>query len=210
MLQKLNTHKTPNIPHLTPIRTDCTYKLGAHLLTYIKNNISLSQLNTSNTFPIKLQNHQISPFYITAITYRKHSTQLSKTEDDSIIISTYALYSHNKTSKHNHHGRCQCSLINIVLATEDQRRELIEDILINSNHITLNTSTPTPLPLNQTQQSISPRITTASADLCYSISWQTIHFLTSNHLPLLTTLSTVSPRQNKCLTISKHSLLQIQ
>ena len=52
---KLNqSHKTPKISQFTPIRTDYTHKRGG-LLTYIKNNISFSQLNTSNTFPIKLQ-----------------------------------------------------------------------------------------------------------------------------------------------------------
>ena len=39
----------------TPIRTDCTYKQGGCFLTYITNNISFSQLNTSNTFLIELQ-----------------------------------------------------------------------------------------------------------------------------------------------------------
>ena len=53
---KLNqSHKTPNISHFTPIRTNRTHKQGGGLLTYIKNNISFSQLNISNTFPIKLQ-----------------------------------------------------------------------------------------------------------------------------------------------------------
>ena len=51
------------------------------------------------------------------------------------------------------------------LPTEDHRGELIIDILLNSNHITLNTNTPTCLPPNQTQQPISPDITTASVDL---------------------------------------------
>ena len=47
---KLNqSHKIPNIPQFTPIRTDCTHKQGGGLLTYIKNNISFSQLNTSNS-----------------------------------------------------------------------------------------------------------------------------------------------------------------
>ena len=49
--------------------------------------------------------------------------------------------------------------------TEHHRGELIKDILFNSNHITLNTNTPTHLLPNQTQQPTSPAITTASADL---------------------------------------------
>ena len=54
---------------------------------------------------------------------------------------------------------------------------MIKDILLDSNHITLNTNTPTRLPPNQTQQP-------ASADCT---SWRTIHSLTSDYLPLLTT-----------------------
>ena len=59
--------------------------------------------------------------------------------------------------------------------------ELIEDILLNSNHITQNTNTPTCLPHNQTQQPTLPNITTASADLHDCTSWQTIYSLTFNH-----------------------------
>ena len=53
---KLNqSHKTSNISQFTPIRTDRIYKQGEDLLIYIKNTISFSQLNTPNTFSIKLQ-----------------------------------------------------------------------------------------------------------------------------------------------------------
>ena len=73
--------------------------------------------------------------------------------------------------------------------TEDHRGELIKDILLNSHQIKLNTNTPTCLPPNQTQQPTSQDIITASADFHDCTSWQTIHSLTSDHLPLLTTLS---------------------
>ena len=54
-------HKTLNIPHFTPIKTDHTHKQGGLLTyesnkdpnSYIKNNISFSQFNTSNTSPIE-------------------------------------------------------------------------------------------------------------------------------------------------------------
>ena len=39
--------------------------------------------------------------------------------------------------------------------TKDHREKLIEGILLNSNHITLNKNTPTHLPFNQTQQPTS-------------------------------------------------------
>ena len=69
------------------------------------------------------------------------------------------------------------------------QQKMIEHILLNSNHITLNKNTPTCLPPNQTQQPTVPNITTVPADLHDCTNWQTIHSLTSNHLPLHTTLS---------------------
>ena len=72
---------------------------------------------------------------------------------------------------------------------EDHKGELIKDILQHSRYITLNTNTPTRLPPNQTQQPTLPDITIVSTHLNDCISWQTIHSLTSNHLPLLSTLS---------------------
>ena len=92
---KLNqSHKTQNIPHFIPIRTDHTNKQGGGLLTYIKNNISFSQLNTSNSFPIDLQIIKIhlstsKQLHITNMSVPpKHSTLLLQTED-SIISNMF-------------------------------------------------------------------------------------------------------------------------
>ena len=88
------SHKTPNISQFTPIITDCMHKQGGGLLTYIKNNLSFSQLNTSNTFAIELQivkihlstsrQLHIANMYIQP----KQSSQLSQTKKDSIMSST--------------------------------------------------------------------------------------------------------------------------
>ena len=83
------------------------------------------------------------------------------------------------------------------------REKLIKDILLNSNHITLNTNIPTCLPLNQTQQPTSPEISTASGDLHCCTSWQTIHSLTSNHLPLFITLSIHTNTKTTCFHFTK-------
>ena len=88
------------------------------------------------------------------------------------------------------------------LSTKDHR-ELIEDILLNSNHITLSTSTPTCLPPNQTQQPTSPDITTVSANLHDCTCLQTICCLTSNHLPLLTTLNIHHKAKITCFHFTK-------
>ena len=89
------------------------------------------------------------------------------------------------------------------LPTKDHRGELIKDILLNSHHITLNTNTPTCLPSNQTQHPTSPDIITASTDLHDCFNWQTIHCLTSNHLPLLTILSIHHKTKTACPHLTK-------
>ena len=100
----------------------------------------------------------------------KHSTQLSQTED-SIISTTFTTIANLPntiiTADVNAHSPLWYS------PTEDHREQLIEDILLNSNHITLNTNTTTRLPPNQTQQPTSPDMTTALADLHDCTSWQT-------------------------------------
>ena len=72
---------------------------------------------------------------------------------------------------------------------KDHRGKLIKGILLNSHHITLNTNTGIRLPPNQTQQPTLPNNSTARAGLHDCTSWQTIHSLISDHVPLLTTLS---------------------
>ena len=71
---------------------------------------------------------------------------------------------------------------------EDHKGELIEDILLNSNHIPLNTNTPTHLPPNQTQQPTKSN-TSGSGNLHDGTSWQIIYLLRFDHLPLFISLS---------------------
>ena len=131
----------------------------------------------------------------------KHSTQLSQTKEDSIIFSTLTtiinLPNTTITADINAHSPLW------YLQTEDHRGKLIKDILLNSHHITLNTNTSIHLPPNQTQQPTLPDITTASADLHDCTSWQTIHSLTSDHLPLLITLSIHHKTKTTCSHFTK-------
>ena len=73
--------------------------------------------------------------------------------------------------------------------TEDYREELIKEILLSSNHITLNTNSPTRLLPHQTQQFTVPEMNTASANLHNFTIGQINHSLKSNLLLLLTALS---------------------
>ena len=66
--------------------------------------------------------------------------------------------------------------------TDDYRGQLIADVISNSDHITLNTNTTL-------QQTSSPDITTVSNTLYNRSSWTTQHALSSDHLPIITTIN---------------------
>ena len=71
--------------------------------------------------------------------------------------------------------------------TDDHKGQLIADVISNSDHITLNTSTRVP---NTTlQQTSSPDITTVADTLYSRTSWKTQHALSSDHLPTITTIN---------------------
>ena len=74
--------------------------------------------------------------------------------------------------------------------TDDHRGQLIaDDVISNSDHITLNTNTPTRVPNTTLQQTSSPDITTVSNTLYNRTSWTTQHALSSDHLPIITTIN---------------------
>ena len=74
--------------------------------------------------------------------------------------------------------------------TDDHRGQLISYIISNSEHIILNTDTPTRVLHTTLQQATSPDITTVSTTLYNRTTWHTIHALNSDHLPMETLLLT--------------------
>ena len=73
------------------------------------------------------------------------------------------------------------------LYTIDYIGQLIADVISNSGHITLNT--PTRVSNTTLQQTSSPDITTVHKTLYHRTSWTTQHTLSSDHLPIITTLN---------------------
>ena len=73
--------------------------------------------------------------------------------------------------------------------TDDHRGQLIADDISNSDHITINTNTPTRVPSTTLQQTSSPYITTVSNTLYNRTSWTTQHALSPDHLPIITTIN---------------------
>ena len=64
----------------------------------------------------------------------------------------------------------------------------------------MNTDTPTRVPNTALQQTSSPDITTVSNTLYNRTSWQTHHALSSDHLPIMTTINIVVAKTlEKCL-----------
>ena len=63
------------------------------------------------------------------------------------------------------------------------------DVISKSDHITLNTNTPTRVPNTTLQQTSSPDITTVSNTLYNRTPWPTQHALSSDHLPIITTIN---------------------
>ena len=74
--------------------------------------------------------------------------------------------------------------------TDDHRGQLVSDIVRNSEHIILNTDTPTRVPHTTLQQATSADITTISATLYIPTTWHTIRALNSDHIPISTTINT--------------------
>ena len=73
--------------------------------------------------------------------------------------------------------------------TDDHRGQLIANVITNSDHITLNTNTPTRVPSTTLQHTSSPDITTVYNTLYNRTSWTTQHALSSDHLPIITTIN---------------------
>ena len=73
--------------------------------------------------------------------------------------------------------------------TDDHKGQLIADVISNPDHITLNTNTPTRVPNTSLQQTYSPDSTTVSNTLYDRTSWTTQHSLSSDHLPIITTIN---------------------
>ena len=65
---------------------------------------------------------------------------------------------------------------------DDHRGQLIADVISHSDHITLNTNTPSRVPNTTLQQTSSPDITTVSNTLYNRTSWTTQHALSSPQL----------------------------
>ena len=189
--------KTPKIHNFTSVRTDRLHKAGGGLITLIRDNITFtttdipSTINTrnielqmvkvhiNNTKHITIANIYIPPrdttstHYKTADTHIQHCIQYITNIPHSVL--TGDVNAHSTLLWHSY--------------TDDHRGQLIADVFSNSDHITLNTNTPTRVPNATLQQTSLPDITTVSYTLYNRTSWTTQHALSSDHLPIITIIN---------------------
>ena len=185
--------RTPKIPHYTAIHTEKEHKQGGGLITYIKSGTTFGYIktpqaiNTDNTeiqllkiHTKHLQGHHHSQHIHST---KKHHDTIDTTDTDITHCIQYITNLPNSiiTGDVNAHSTLWHSY------TDDHRSELISETLSNSNHITLNTDTPTRVPNNAHQQPTSPDITTISSSLYNRTTWTPIRALHSDHLLILLT-----------------------
>ena len=187
---------TPKVPTYTTVRADRPHKSGGGLITLIRDNITFTPTDipsTINTHNIELQMvkvHLNNTKHITIanvyIPPRDSTSTHYKTADKDIqhCIQHITTIPHSVlTGDVNAHSSLWHSY------TDDHRGQLIAEVISNSDHISLNTDTPTRVPNTAFQQTSSPDITTVSNTLYNRTSWQTHHTLSSDHLPIMTTIN---------------------
>ena len=97
----------------------------------------------------------------------------------------------NSTIKYTHNRRHAHSKL-WHSKTDDHRGSTIADLITNTNLIILNTDNPTRVPMASNQQNTSPDISAISNNLFNYATWETIHDLSSDHLPIKITINTKS------------------
>jgi hypothetical protein len=185
-------NKLPSIPSFTAVRQDRNDKEGGGLLTFIKNDITFSELKNKNpnkfieSQTIEIHVPKQKPLHITNLYIPPRSqTNNAKSEDtdiESFFTEKLALPNSIISGDVNAHSSLWHSPI------QDHRGATIENLIQNSEHIILNSNTPTRLSSNKDQQPTSPDITTISNNLHPQATWKTINQLASDHLPIIITL----------------------
>ena len=187
--------KTPKIHDFTSVRTDGLHGVGGGLIALIGDNITF----TTTDMPSTINTHNIE--------LRMVKVHIDNTKH--ITIANIYVLPRDTTSTHcrtadteiRHCMQCITGIPHSVLAgdvgahstlwhsyTDDHRGQPMADVIRNSDHITLNTGTPDEVTGTTLQQTSSPDITTVSDTLCGRTSWTTRHALSSDHLPIVTTV----------------------
>ena len=136
----------------------------------------MAKVHINNTKHIPLENIYIPPRDSTSTHYKTADTDIQHRIQPITNIPHSVL-----TGDVNAHSTLWHSY------TDDHIGQLIADVISNSDHITQNT--PTRMPNTTLQQTYSPDTTTVSNTLYNRTSWTPQHALSSDHLPIITTIN---------------------
>ena len=159
--------------NITFTTTDIPSTINTH-----NTELQIVKIHINNTNHITIANIYIPPRDITSTHYKTADTDIQHCIQYITNIPHSVL-----TGDVNAHSTLWHSY------TDDHIGQLIADVISNSDHITLNTNTPTRVPNTTLQQTSSPDITTVSNSLYNRTSWTTQHALSSDHLPIITTIN---------------------
>ena len=184
--------QTPKVHNFTTVLTDRLLKAGDGLITLItfttadipsiinthNTELQMVKVHINNTKHITIANIYIPPRDSTSTHYKTADTDIQHCIPYITNIPHSVL-----TGNVNAHSTFLHSY------TDDHRGQLIADVISNSDHITLNTNPPTRVPNTTLQQTSSADITTVSNTLYNRTSWTSQHALSSDHLPIITTIN---------------------
>jgi exonuclease III len=151
------TSKTPPLNNYTALRTDRLDRAGGGLITYIKNDITFTNINLPNNINTQTTELQIIKIHLSN-TKHLHIINLYIPPKD-IANPIQATIDTDITNCFNFITNLTNTIITADInahhplwfsPTTDNRGTLISDLLINSDHLTLNQDTPTRIPaINQ-------------------------------------------------------------
>ena len=188
-----------NIPGYITIRKDRQNKVGGGLITYIREEIPFTEFDTtqytnkitSNQYEIQITSINLSTtkrFHITNLYIPPRDCNTITTNEDQeldhLFTKLFSLTNNIITGDLNAHSSLWHSSLT------DHRGKIISGIIQNSDYTCLNTNTSTRIPFDRTQNKTSPDVTIIPSELLQHSTWNTSYSLSSDHLPITTTINT--------------------
>ena len=194
------SNKTPEIKGYSctrkdrPISASSNVRInGGGLITYVKEDICHSNTETYKLRDIETQTITVpltqTKNLIISNLYLPQRITDQNTEDANITtLFTRLTNIPNSLIVGDINAHSQLWHSSIV----DHRGDVITSLLQGSDHVVLNSDTPTRTPPQATQQATSPDITSISSNLANLTTWETKVALPSDHLPIIITINTRS------------------
>ena len=182
-------HYTPKFPGYTTLRHDRTRGGGGGLITLIHKHIPFTNITPEIVASLPRDPTQTLELQATRLTIHKHNITLiniyippaSSTPPDFTLHLDHLNNLHNTyiLGDLNAHDNTWLTTQNPDTRGTTLQQQLHRYTILNNPH------TPTRKPYNISTQPTSPDLSLATPDLSLRSSWETLHELPSDHLPIL-------------------------